>query len=304
MSVYGPPYYSFDYGKVHFIVLDDVEWIGKTAEARGRYIGGLNNDQLLFIKNDLDLVPEEQLVVLLMHIPLTDVGNRQEVYRLIENRPFTLSISGHTHYQEHRFISGDDGWRGAKPHHHMVNVTVSGSWWRGALDERGIPHAMMNDGAPNGYSLITFDGHTYDITYKAASKPADYQMSIFLPEVINMQQVDTTKVLANVFGGSERSAVEFRVAEGEWLPMVKVSRQDPYFLALKALEESATPPTGLKLRNPRDSGHMWEANLPGKMAPGKHLVTVRATDMFGKVYTGYRSFSVRTGGDKKDVSSR
>ena len=24
--VYGPPYYSYDYGKVHFIVLDNVDW--------------------------------------------------------------------------------------------------------------------------------------------------------------------------------------------------------------------------------------------------------------------------------------
>jgi hypothetical protein len=26
--VYGPPYYSFDYGSVHFLVVDDVHWLG------------------------------------------------------------------------------------------------------------------------------------------------------------------------------------------------------------------------------------------------------------------------------------
>ena len=31
--VYGPAYYSYDYGSVHFLVLDDVNWIGKTEAA-------------------------------------------------------------------------------------------------------------------------------------------------------------------------------------------------------------------------------------------------------------------------------
>ena len=34
-------------------------------------------------------------------------------------------------------------------HQATINVTVSGSWWCGAPDERGIPHTMMADGAPN-----------------------------------------------------------------------------------------------------------------------------------------------------------
>ena len=38
--------------------------------------GGLDADQIEFVKNDLALVPEEKLVMLMMHIPLRDVGNR------------------------------------------------------------------------------------------------------------------------------------------------------------------------------------------------------------------------------------
>ena len=79
--------YSFDHGPVHFVILDDVEWSGKN----NRYKGGLDEDQLTFVKNDLALVPEEKLVVLMMHIPLTNVGNRQKLYRLIEKRPYTMS---------------------------------------------------------------------------------------------------------------------------------------------------------------------------------------------------------------------
>ncbi len=138
-SHFGPSYYSFDYGPVHFLALDDVEWIGASESQRGHYQGGLGKEQMEFIKNDLALIPKDQLVVLMMHVPLVNVEDRQELYRMIEERPFALSLSAHTHFVKHHFIDKEDGWRGKEPHHHIVNVTVCGSWWRGATDELGIP---------------------------------------------------------------------------------------------------------------------------------------------------------------------
>jgi hypothetical protein len=291
-SVYGPPYYSFNYGEVHFLVLDDVDWLGAAPAGPGRYRGGLDRDQLEFITKDLSLIPENQLIVLLMHIPLNEVGNRQELYRLIEKRPFCISISGHTHYQKHLFITKEDGWQGPQPHHHVINVTVSGSWWEGAFDERGIPHTTMRDGAPNGYSIISFDGTKYDITYKAASQPSDYQLSIFAPEEIDRAALDSTKVIANVFAGSERSGVDMQVDDGDWVAMNRVTQKDPNFLALKALEASETPPTGRKLPEAIDTNHIWEAYLPGNLDSGLHIITVKTVDMFGKTYSDKRALRV------------
>jgi hypothetical protein len=145
-SVFGPTYYSFDYGPVHFVVLDDVAYDGKGVVKKGTYHTELGARQLEFLKNDLALVPREQLVVLMMHIPILNRENadahlkdRQAFYRIIENRPNLLSISAHTHFQEHLFIGREDGWNGAQPHHHFNHATVCGSWWRGMPDERGIP---------------------------------------------------------------------------------------------------------------------------------------------------------------------
>lgn len=207
---FGPAYYSFDYGTVHFIVLDDIEWVvtEKTKtnkKKKGKYQGGLGKEQIEFVKNDLKQIPEDQLVVLMMHIPLVGVEDRQDLYRLIEKRPFCMSISGHTHHHEHRFITEKDGWRGPQPHHHIINVTVSGSWWSGAPDERGIPHTMMADGAPNGYSLITFDGHEYNLDFRAAGRSAKYQMNIIAPESVTVDQLEKTNVMVNIFNGSEKS---------------------------------------------------------------------------------------------------
>src|SRR5690606_27884924 len=140
--------------------------------------------------------------------PVTGMTDREQFYRLIEERPYTMSISGHTHWQAHLFLDDEDGWHGAKPHHHVINVTVSGSWWSGEPDELGIPHTTMADGAPNGYSIITFDGNSAVVDFKAARRPADYQLHVHAPEVITRGDTNQHFVYVNVFGGSERSRVE------------------------------------------------------------------------------------------------
>jgi hypothetical protein len=283
--IFGPTYYAFNYGRVHFIVLDDVLWHG--AAIRG-YHGEIVPKQLEFVKNDLAHVPKDHLVVIAMHIPLVDVKNREELYRLIEDRPHTLSLSAHTHVQEHYFLTEKDGWRGRTPHHHLNHATVCGSWWEGAPDERGIPHATMSDGAPNGYSILEFDGAKYKIAFRAASRPEWDQMNIWLPEQVATADLAATEVIVNVFAGSERSTVEMRVNGGGWQRLANYEGQDPYYLKLKEMEASPKPPAGLKLPNPSNTRHLWKGNLPVGLRPGTHTVDVRTTDMFGQVYTDRR----------------
>ena len=231
---------------------------------------------MAFIRRDLELIHEDQLVVLMMHIPLTDVKDRQELYRLIEKRPATVSISAHTHYMEHRLIDKADGWRGPKPHHHIVNVTVCGSWWRGQKDERGIPHATMSDGGPNGYTIMQFDGHRYSLEFRAASRPADYQMNVYAPEAVDQMALVSTVVMANVFNGSQATEVSMRVGKGEWVPMERITIADPAFLREKRREESLSDRTWTDLPKPHVTPHMWRGMLPALLPVGSHLIEVRA----------------------------
>ena len=83
--IYGPAYYSYDYGKVHFIVLDNVDWYHDEARKRSAYRGAFGKRQLAFVKASLARVPKDRLVMLMMHI-LTGTGDRQTLYRLIEKR--------------------------------------------------------------------------------------------------------------------------------------------------------------------------------------------------------------------------
>lgn len=304
---FGPAYYSFDYGKVHFLVLDDVEWVVE-KDGNKKYVGGLGGEQMEFIRQDLAAIPENQLVVLMMHIPLVNVHDRQELYRLIEKRPFCMSISGHTHTHEHRLIDDEDGWQGQEPHHHVINVTVSGAWWSGMPDERGIPHAIMTDGAPNGYSIITFDGNKYALEFKAAGRDANYQMQIHMPESIEAAKLGDTEFHANVFNGSKQSTVEFRIdGEDKWHAMTWTNTIDPLLqqthnregkLREKLLAADVQPkdlPT--EMSKPKPSTHLWKAVLPAGLKAGSHLLEVRSRvgaqgGLTGKHVLGRRTFRV------------
>lgn len=287
--VFGPPTYSFEIGKVHFVALDDVIWEGD------KYHGGLSEKDLAFLRNDIALTPEDYLVVLLMHIPISNTETREAVFDILSEREHTFSASAHAHVQAHQFLGADAGWKREEPHHHLIAGTVCGPWWQGVKDERGIPHATMPDGAPNGYLVFTFDGADYSFEFKAASRPAEYQMAIHLPEEVPAAALADTDALVNVFAGSERSTVQMRIGDdARWIPLEHVmGRKDPAFERMKALEEHQHDAMGPKLPNPADVTHMWAGMLPAGIAPGTHALEVRTTDLFGQVYTASRIFRVK-----------
>ncbi|MFN9238044.1 MAG: metallophosphoesterase N-terminal domain-containing protein, partial [Planctomyces sp.] len=130
--VYGPPYFSFDYGPVHFIAVDDIHWMRDGQKKL--YRPGLSAEQLTFIENDLKHVPQDRLVVAMMHIPLVKSTpwiepRRERLLRILETREHCISLAGHTHHHEHVLMNNNDGWKGSRPHHHIINVTVCGAWW-------------------------------------------------------------------------------------------------------------------------------------------------------------------------------
>jgi hypothetical protein len=109
-KLFGPTYYSFNRGEVHYVVLEDVFFIGQNKQ----YIGYLTEEQLRWLEGDLALVERGKTVIVSLHIPAYTnaakrentapslggtVSNRQELYRLLE--PYKAHImSGHTHFNE------------------------------------------------------------------------------------------------------------------------------------------------------------------------------------------------------------
>ncbi len=295
---FGPSTYAFEYGQVSFIVLNNVYF-----NPDGRYRGHLTERQLAFVKNYVSQLPADRLLVLAMHIPVVAVDKQTELYSLINHHPHVFSISGHVHRQMQLFLEEEPEWNSQVPHHHLVNATVSGSWWCGIADERGIPHATMNDGAPNGYSIIKFSGNTYSVRFKPAGRPENYQMNIHLDDDILRDAADTTSVLVNVFAGSARSKVEMRVGrEGLWQPLAQEFVVDPLnlwmhsltpFLKEQVLGVTLDTKLGWAMDYPSVSTHIWKGQLPSGLTPGTYTLSVRTTDMFNQTWEAHRVFRIR-----------
>ncbi|HPI72886.1 MAG TPA: calcineurin-like phosphoesterase family protein [bacterium] len=295
---FGPSTFAFEYGQAVFIVFKNVFY-----KPEGGYRAHLLEDQLAFAANVLSAVPPDKLVVLFMHIPIIAMDNAPCLFELLQDRPHTLSVSAHTHELANVFVDKKWGWHGAEPHHHFINGTVCGSWWCGLLDEQGIPHAVMNDGAPNGYAFLTIEGSRYAIRYKAARQPAEHQMNIYLPDELLCSQADSTHVLVNVFAGSSRSLVEMQLDhQTDWQQLTPVAARDPECLRMHQLNAILEQPfngqaleelLGWKMDPPSLSRHMWSGPLPCALTPGVHTLTVRTKDMFGQLWAGHRVFSVR-----------
>ncbi|AKD03700.1 calcineurin-like phosphoesterase family protein [Pontibacter korlensis] len=296
---FGPANYAFNYGKVHFIVLDDVLY-PDPRDAKG-YWGGFRKDQLEFIENDLKFVPKDHLVVLAFHIPISEPGSgdafrdedRQRLFDLLKDFPHTLSLSAHTHLQRQDFFTKADGWHQEKSHHHYNAGTTSGDWYKGQLDENGIPVSTMRDGTPKGYAFIHFKGNKYVIDYKAAGHAKDYQIEVFAPKVVEHGRKTSAGIYANFFMGSEQDSVIYRVDNGEWKAMEHQKEYDPVFVhSLQEWDYAEELLPGRRPSNATQSTHLWRGSIPTKLEPGEHIIEVRATDMFGRTFTQQSSYRI------------
>ncbi len=186
--VFGPTYYSFEYGDVHFVVLNNVLYPSPRNTKKKSYHGEVDSVQMRWLAADLDNVSKKKLVVLCMHIPIvsfTDrkspmnmLENRKELYALLKDRP-VVALAGHTHTLEH-ILPGDreESWGQASPIPQIIVGAACGSWWSGDLDTYGVPLAYQRLGAPRGFMIFDFDGPRYVDRYKATGKSFNTQMHV------------------------------------------------------------------------------------------------------------------------------
>ncbi|AQQ72240.1 Calcineurin-like phosphoesterase [Limihaloglobus sulfuriphilus] len=291
-SIYGPANYSFNYANAHFIILDSI-MVKKTEDGRVGYDEGLGREELTFIANDLKHVDKDKLVVLLMHGGLHLFGSeRDELFALLKDFDNTLSIAGHNHYIRNIIYDESENFHGEKPHLHFVAGAVCGGWWSGVPEPlTGIPHSMMRDGTPNGYAALNVNGNEYSIKYKAFGRAEDYQMNIYAPDEVSAGKTAETVILANIFAGSEKSLVQMRLDDSQWLEMQPSSEPDPYFVKMVEWEKNQNLARPNWSNNP-ESLHTWQANLLADIEQGLHVITVKTTDMFDQTFSSKKFIKI------------
>ena len=265
--------------------------IRRSPLGAGKYEGRLDEAQLAFIGNVLAHTPPETLIVAIMHIPArTYLGtetyqnlvNRDALFRLIEGRKHTVSFSGHTHTTEHHYFGAADGWNGAEPHHHHVLTALSGSWWSGPFDHRGVASADSRDGTPNGFHILSIDGARYSTRYVPAKEPNGRQMRLSIDSrfhglsreaTIEFRQprilgspvpraaLGASTLIANVFDGGERTSVTMRIGDGAPIAMTRQPRPDPFvqevFFRHERRRSTGSRPTGPRTSGRRDCPATW-----------------------------------------------
>lgn len=262
---FGPRYYSFDKGEIHYVVLDDVFWNNRT------YFGYLDADQLVWLEADLAGVEPGRTVVVFTHIPVHGmsyrrhgeaspsaggaVSNRDALYALLE--PFTAHIiQGHTHESEHIFEGG--------VHSHVLG-TACGAWWSGDI---------CYDGTPNGYGVFSARGSDVSWYYKGTGLSRDVQMRVYAkgseptaPDemVVNVWNWDPEWSVVWYEGGDRRGAMSRRLGT------------DPLSVQLHAGPDL---PEWRKWVEPELTDHLFYAPVSDNAD-----VTVEVTDRFGNVYS-------------------
>ena len=264
---FGPTYYAYNRGEVHYIVLDDVFFLG----AAKQYIGYISENQMQWLEQDLATVKPGTTIVLSLHIPTFTgsprrnkvpsepggtVANREQLYKMLA--PYKVHImSGHTHF--------NDNWEkdNIMEHNHG---TVCGAWWTGPI---------CGDGTPGGYGVYEVDGSTIKWYYKSTGLSKDKQLRIYGKGRV---KESADEIAANVWNWDNKWKVEWfedGVSKGAMEQRVAL---DPWAVELY---EGPLLPKKHKFVEPTLNDHMFFA----KPSPNAKEITVKATDRFGVVYT-------------------
>jgi len=251
-ETYGPTCYSFNRGKVHYVVMDNVRYLGKERE----YDGYFQQPYLDWLKKDLSFVPKDALIILCVHIPVHNgVKNNEDLYAILEDRNVHI-MSGHTHY--HRNVIRDSIYE----HNHG---TVCGAWWTGPV---------CGDGTPCGYGIYQVNGNQLSWRYQSTGEKEDHQFKIFVSAHSNTEK----QVLVNIWNHDPAWKTSYSLDGKEIGALEQIEGFDPY--AYETLLGPDLPkPRGFA--EPRKTEHLFRAIVPA----GSRELIVKATDRFGTSYS-------------------
>jgi hypothetical protein len=266
MSHFGPGYYSFNRGEIHYVVLDDVFWFGNG------YMGYIDEVQYKWLENDLGFVEKGKKVVVITHIPIYDmqymrngeakprnsvvVTNRDRLYQILESYD-THIITGHMHT--------NNSYKDGGVTHHNCGA-VCGAWWTGDI---------CTDGTPNGYAVYEANGSSIDWNYKSTGLPMEHQIRLHQP---GSDPKAPDELVANIWDIRENSELywfEDGIKKGR---MARRIGQDPLSVRMHL---GSDKPAKHQWVEPGNTGHLFYAPI----SPDAKELVVEVTNLGGKTFT-------------------
>lgn len=309
-EIMAPTYYSFNLGKVHYVVLDDIKYLNEAQVGADysegvvgsrNYRGVITADQVEWLRRDLELVDNATPVVVCLHIPAWSISSSTfGSYARLDNTYWLCSllsrfdnahiVSGHTHsnYTVHPVSYPNIT-------EHNLAAVCGTLWWTAWLTGKHV----CQDGSAAGYSLWTADGNKLRWKYKSIASGNDqlriYDMNTVsnfyrtngtmhsilatYPSRVNYSDIEANTVMVNVFAYDTDWQVS--ICEGDsLLRCQRVSTEDPYHTITYDLPQwNAVGYYTADFATNR-STHIFKAVASTATKP----ITVRVVDSFGNVY--------------------
>lgn len=190
MKAFGPRYYSFDAGKIHYVFLDNIVYKNEpTDKEKTEGIAGKRNfsekitpEQFAWLRKDLADVSPETPIIVAMHCPLikykeatTEIEPRlskesgDTLLQILAPYKEVHTITGHSHRQAITRVPGKNVID------HNVTSASGSTWWTSAMGAKSIG----TDGIPGGYEIFTIDGPEIKWRYSAWDYEPERQFMAF-----------------------------------------------------------------------------------------------------------------------------
>lgn len=269
--VVGPNYYSFNLGQVHYVMLDNIAYLGPRKvgkKTRWDFRVEVDEMQLKWLKADLRHVHRSTSLVVCMHAPMwgcsaleegkpmlkslfTDEANAEQLLAALRGFKRVYILSGHTHVNRHYDYS-----KRISEHN---NIAVSASSWK--IDGEGRRH-MAKDGTPGGYALYQVDGKRVEWVYKALGRAVDscqfiaYDMNTVPKKYGGLPGMN--EVWLNLYNYDARWSVEVR-ENGRKLPVERIRDKDPLY---RLISDGVIPTKGSAF-SPALTDHLFRVVTSG-----------------------------------------
>jgi hypothetical protein len=199
-----PTYYSFNIGKVHYVVMDDIDCSKYDGTDSRNYVKSLSNEQLNWLAKDLSYVDKATPLVVAMHAqvfyPTTsgfkidhDATNTGRLFDILEGYKVHF-VSGHTHLIFN--VTPESAIVGGRNFYEHNSGAICASWWWSGNLTPGV-HISL-DGAPGGYAIWEVSNTAFKWIYKSTGWPEDYQFRSYDLNNVHFSMADVPLMPATV----------------------------------------------------------------------------------------------------------
>lgn len=210
-----PTYYSFNIGKVHYVVMDDIDCSNYDGTESHNYVKSLSAEQLDWLAKDLSHVAKTTPVVVAMHAqvfyPTTsgfkidhDQVNTLRLFDILDGYTVRF-VTGHTHKLFN--VTPDAPIVDGHNFREYNSGSVCASWWWSGNLTPGIH--IGTDGTPGGYGIWDVTGTDFQCLYKSTGWPEEYQFRSYDLNNVHFSMADVPLMPSDISASVKNAYMQY-----------------------------------------------------------------------------------------------